>query len=405
MRVTSGLLAVLCFLMAAALPAADWPRFRGPDGSGMSPETGINKDWKAKPPKELWKIALGDRGFAGPSVAAGKLFIMDHKGSEDVVRAVDVASGKDVWTFPYPDVAKDNYGFARATPTCDKGMLYTCSRLGVIHCLDAEKGTKVWMRDMRKEMRGKSGAWDYAGSVLIDGDRAVVVPGGSSGAVAVLDKATGKTIWQGGGDDEAGYSTPVAATIGGHKQYIIFTGVSVLGVDAARGGPPLWRSPWQTMYNVHAATPIVIGSTVFITSGYGSGCSLIGVSDGQAQTVWKSKEYKSHFNAPVLVGEHLYGIAGQADAGGDLTCLDPQTGKALWKQPGFEAGGVVVVDGAIIAVDGKGGDVVMAKLQPTAYQELGRIKPLGGRTWAPPIVADGKLFVKNTQALVCLDLK
>src|SRR4051812_44915414 len=111
------------FLLSAFVQASDWPNFRGPNHDGISDEKLANKDWKAKPPKELWRIALGDDGYAGPSVAGGKLFIIDHKDMRDIVRAVDTKTGKDVWTFPYDDTDKSNYGFARATPTYDSGRV------------------------------------------------------------------------------------------------------------------------------------------------------------------------------------------------------------------------------------------------------------------------------------------
>jgi outer membrane protein assembly factor BamB len=384
---------------ALTAAAADWPRYQGPNGDSHSPETGISKDWNAKPPKELWRISLTDKGYAGPSVAAGKLYIVDHKGAEDVVRAVDVATGKDVWSFPYADVAKDNFGFARATPTFDAGKLYTFSRPGVVHCLDAEKGTKVWSRDVKAECGGTPGQWDYAGSVVIDGDRAIVVPGGAKGLVLVLEKATGKTIWQGGGNDKAGYATPVIATVAGRKQYVIFSGFAALGVDAAQGGAPLWRYEWKTSYDVNAATPLVIGNTVFISSNYDHGCAMLAVGAGGVQKMWENKELQCHFNSPLLYKDHIYGISNK------LACLDPKTGKALWAKDGFEKGGLIGIDGVLIAINGMAGDVVMAEMAPAAYKELGRIKPLGGQSWTAPIVADGKLYVRNKQALVCLDLK
>src|SRR5437773_1877432 len=104
-----------------AARASDWPRYLGPDANSISTEKLSNKDWKAKPPKELWRITLGDKGYAGPSVAAGKLYIIDHAGAEDVVRAINVADGKEAWNFHYKDTDQPNYGFARSTPTYDKG--------------------------------------------------------------------------------------------------------------------------------------------------------------------------------------------------------------------------------------------------------------------------------------------
>jgi len=394
--IAGWLLTGVCFGAATT----EWPNFRGPNHDGKSAETGINKDWKAKPPKELWRITLGDDGYAGPSVAAGKLFIIDHEGADDVVRAVDIKTGKDVWSFRYPDARKGNYGFSRSTPAYDNGKLYTLSRVGNLHCLDAEKGTKIWQRNIKQDFQGVFGSWEYAYSPLVDGKNLIVCPGGPNAAVVALDKETGKDVWKGGGSDQAGYATPVIATIGGKRQYVVFTGEGLVGIDPG-GGAALWKFPWVTAHKVNAATPIVIGDSVFIASGYGVGCALVKIEGNNAKQVWHNKEIKAHFSSAILHDGMIYGTGDP----GELVCLDPKTGAGRWHQKGFEKGGIVAVDGVLIAQDGAGGDLIMVKLDPTKYEELGRIKPLGGQSWTTPIIADGKIFVRNKQALVALDLK
>lgn len=402
----SGALSLSLF---AGTTAGEWPTFRGAARNGISAETGINKNWKAKAPKELWRIKLGDNGFAGPSVAAGKLFIIDKQGDEDVVRAVDLKTGKDVWTFKYPDSyqpGQADWGRGRSTPTFDNGKLYTLGASGMLHCLDAEKGTKLWALDIKATYNGQwKDWWGYTPAPMIDGEKVVVPPGGPGAALVALNKETGKEIWKGGGDEQAGYATPIIATLDGKKQYVTMTGLSLVGVDAA-DGKLLWKFGWNTSYQVNACDPVQVGpNNFFITSGYGKGCGLIQVAGGKATALWQNKEMKAQFNGPVLIGQHLYGISGQAGSKGDLTCLDPKTGASVWKQADFEVGGVCAIDGTIIAVSGKTGEVVMCAAVPNAFQELGRITPLNGRSWTPPIVADGKLFVRDMKELVALDLK
>ena len=407
MRRWLALVGVAAFLWApVALFAADsadpldWPKWRGPNGDGISPETGINKNWAEKPPKVLWKVSLGDEGYAGPSVADGKLFIIDHKGSDDIVRAIDINTGKDVWTFSYPDASKPNEGFALSTPVYDDGRLYTISQLGKVHCLDATTGDKVWMLDMAADLGGRRPPWDMAGSPFIDGDKLILTPGGANAAVAAVDKLTGKTIWKGGGGDKPGYATPVVANLDGKKQYVVFTAKHLIGVDSENGGL-LWSFPWETGYDVNAATPIVVDDTIFITSGYKHGCALVKVAGGRAEAVWQNQEIQSQFSTPILVDGYVYGTSDP----GRLVCLELKTGKVVWSQKGFQKGGLVGVDGTIIVVDGANGNVAMAELTPQGYQELGRFKPLGGQSWTAPIVAQGKLFVRNKGALVAIDLK
>jgi outer membrane protein assembly factor BamB len=382
--------------------AADWPRFRGSTADGVSPEKGINKDWNTKPPKELWRLDMGNKGFSGPSVVDGKVFIVDRKGSQDVVRGINLADGKDAWQFPYEESIGDNFGFARATPTYDAGKLYTLSASGRIHCLNAADGKPVWNTHLQQQLSGKLPQWHYSMSVFIDGDLAIVCPGGPNGSVVALNKADGKKVWS-GGTDIAGYATPTVATVQNSKQYVIFGGTSAFGVDA-KSGQQLWQVPWKTQYDVNAATPIVLGNSVFITSDYGRGCCMIDVAAGGAKIRWENKEVQSHFNTPIFFQGNLYATSDP----NKLVCLDPQTGNARWTQKGFGKGGLIGVDGTLIGIDGVTGAAIMAALDPTAYRELGRIAVLRGgdkQYWTAPVVAAGRLILRDKSALVCLDLK
>jgi len=389
---------VAALAAAAPVSAADWPNFLGPNRNSISPETGLNKNWSAQPPRERWRTLMSDDGYAGPAVANGKVFIINHEGDKDIVRALDLNSGKDIWIHTYADKSKPNYGFARATPTVEGGRVYTVSRFGVVHCLDEKTGKPIWVKDVVKAFNGQIPRWEMAWSPVIDGERLLVLPGGPGAALAVLNKNNGETVWKGGGSDVPGYATPVVATIAGKKQYILFTSKHLVGVDAANGNP-LWKISWETKYDVNAATPLVIApNAVFITSNYARGCALIAVAGNNASIRWENKELQSHFNSPILYNNHIYGISN------DMVCLDPQSGKALWRRAGFERGGLIIADGVIMALNGRDGDLVMVEASPTAYRELGRIKPLGGRSWTAPILAQGKLIIRNKSTLACLAL-
>ena len=391
---------VLAMSLAVAATAADWPCFMGPNHNGISSETGLNKNWAAKPPATLWQVPLSDKGFAGPAVADGKVFIVDHDGAQDVVRALDFENGKEVWAYRYADTAKENYGFARCTPTYADGKLYTLGRLGQLNCLDARTGKALWSKNIITDFGGQHPQWDYAGSVLIDGDKAVVCTGSANGSVAALNRNTGETIWIGGNADVAGYTTALPATILGQKQYLVVTAASVIGVNADTG-KLLWSFPWTTQYNVNAPQPVVEGNFVFVTSGYNSGCALYEITaQGPAQR-WANKSISSHFNSPLYYNGYLYSDSDP----GNLVCMSPQAGQVAWKQGGFEKGGLIIADGTIIMLSGNTGDLVMAKATPDSYQELGRLKPLGGQSWTAPILANGRLIIRNKGTLACLDLR
>ncbi|NLH98753.1 MAG: PQQ-binding-like beta-propeller repeat protein [Chthonomonadales bacterium] len=386
--------------LAAAAVGADWPRFRGPNADGISPETGIRKDWSVKPPALLWRLEMGDDGYAGPSVARGIVYIVDHSGENDIVRALDLQTGKERWRYAYPESSRNVYGFARATPTVASGRVYTLSREGRLLCLDAGSGRLLWQVHLRDDLKGVAPMWGYAAPPLVDGDRLIVWPGGKQGAMAVIDAATGKELMRGGEDDTPGYGMPVIATLAGRRQYVMTVWKGFVGVDAS-DGKVLWRIPWETRDGTNVACPIVIGNSVFITSSYDMGCALYDITAQGARERWRNKELRAHMNTPILWRGLIYGVGDPTH----LVCLDPMTGTPRWKQPGFEKGGLVAVDGVLIGVNGSAGDVIMVKLNPERYEELGRFTPLGGQSWSPPVVAQGKLLVRNRKALACLSLK
>ncbi|HSV73185.1 MAG TPA: PQQ-binding-like beta-propeller repeat protein [Chthonomonadales bacterium] len=384
----------------AARGAADWPQFRGPNANGISPFRGINKDWQARPPRVLWRVAMSDEGYSGPAVAGGRVFIVDHRGGEDIVRAIDLRTGQDIWQHRYRDATQHNYGFARATPAVDGDRVYTMSRMGKLHCLNAATGAVIWAKDVIAEFGGRLPSWDMAVSPVIDGRKVIVCPGGPNASVVALDKMTGETLWRGGGTAGIGYATPVIATIGGRRQYVVFAARSIMGVDA-EDGAVIWSHPWETSWDVNAATPVVIGDSVFVTSGYGVGCALIDVRDGRASLRWRNREIQAHFSSPIYHNGHIYGTGDP----GFLVCLNPNNGQVLWRQGGFEKGGILGVDGVILALNGSNGDLIMSALSPAGYREMGRITPLGGQSWTAPVLADGVLLVRNRQALAAIDLR
>ncbi|HEX3046152.1 MAG TPA: PQQ-binding-like beta-propeller repeat protein, partial [Bacillota bacterium] len=399
-------------VLGASVWAADWPRFLGPDGSGISPETGLNQDWATKPPKMLWKVDLYNPGYAGPSVVGESVFIMDRNRDDDQeeIKAFNLKTGKLIWKYAYEDLAFDNYGYARVTPTFDNGKLYTLGMIGRLNCLNAVSGKLIWSLNLIKDLKGSYPTWYFAASPVVDGDRLLVFSGGASNLV-ILNKNTGKVILRGGNDDPVSYATPLIATLNGQKQYLLFSTKNVMGV-LPENGKVLWKYPWVTGSDVNAANPLVIGENqVFISSAYNHGCALLTISsDGQVTKEWQNKNIMAHFNTPILYQDFIYGMNNPGESSsvvGDLVCLDPKTGNVLWKETGFGKGGVLMADGALFAVK-KDGNLIMAKASADSYQELGRIKlPLNSpaRSWAAPILADGKILIRDLEALVCYDLK
>ena len=399
-----SLLILILSLFSASVFAAEWPAFMGPKGTGISEEEVANKDWKAKEPKVLWRTNMSDNGYAGPSVADGKVFIIDRGTNTDRVRAIDLETGKDVWEFTYDEISKADYGYARSTPTYDQGKLYTVSKGGLLHCLEAKTGKVIWSLSFVKDLNGVLYNWEVAASPVVDGDKLIVFPGGKKN-VTVLNKNTGEVIWQGGNSDNAGYATPVITTINGVKQYILFTARNVIGVKA-EDGELLWQFPWITDYDVNAATPLVIGDNkVFVTSSYYTGCAMLQIeTDWKVTQLWENGNMESHFSSPIFYEGFIYGTTDPQP--GALLCIDPATGQVKWRQRGYEKGGLIIADGLIISLFGWNGTLVMVKADPSSYQEITRLKaPLGGQSWTAPVLSDGRLIIRNRTTLACLDLR
>jgi outer membrane protein assembly factor BamB len=408
LNIKVSLLKTLCFVicgLSCLTFADDWPRFLGPNADSISAETGINKDWSSKPPKELWRIPLTDEGFSGPAVKGDVLYILDHKEADDVVRAIDVTTGKDIWNFAYPEPGNENHGFTRCTPTIENDKVYVISRSGVVHCLNIADGSKVWRADVINDHGGEPPEWGAANSAYIDGDKLITIGAGENSHVVALDKHTGEEIWAGGGTDIAGYATPIQALIGGTKQYLVFTGESIIGVDSASGSL-LWRHPWETRLDSNAASPIQVDTDlVWVASGYRRGCALLRINGSTVQEVWSETTITPHWSSAVLRDGFIY----TTTPPGYLVCVNAKSGQEQWRSKGtgkgFEHGGLVAVDGTLIVIEGNTGNVVQADLSSDEYKELGRMNPLEStRCWVAPIVADKKLYVRSPGELVCLDI-
>jgi outer membrane protein assembly factor BamB len=389
---------VVVALVAATGSAGEWPRFLGQNADGFAPDKGINKDWAQKPPKLLWKVAMYDRaekfrGYAGPSVSGGKVFFIDHQANQAVVRAIGLKDGAQAWE------AKFDAGVepCNCTPLVDSGNLYFVTARGTVFCATAAKGEVVWKVDLVSEYGSVPPQWKHAWSPVTDGAALLLTAGGPDATVVALDKATGKLMWKGGKTDGAGYAPVVPGTIAAKKRYILSaqTTIQAVGPDGAL----LWTFPWVNQWNVNAPAPIVSKDMVFVTSGYDKGCALLDGKTGSP--VWQSKDIVSHFSTPVLHDGHLYCTSDP----GRLVCMEFMTGKVKWQKAGFEKGGLCAVDGTIMVLDGKSGDLAQVALTPEGYKELGRMQaPLGGQSWTAPIVAEGKLIIRNKRELACLDL-
>lgn len=398
-------------LFAAALAtAADWPQWRGPNRDDISTETGLLKSWPVAGPKQLWVSKEAGLGYSGYSIVAGKLYTQGLLGDTEHLLAFDVKTGKKLWGAPIGPILKNGWGDGpRGTPSVDSDRVYAMSGNGFLLCVKAADGKEVWKARMG-DFGGKTPNWGYTESPLVDGNKIICTPGGPQGTLLALDKLTGKKIWQSAGwDDFCHYSSPVAATIQGARQYVQLTMQHVAGVDV-NSGKTLWKSPWPGKTAV-IPTPIVKGNQVYIASGYGVGCKLVNIGPGQTPSdAWQNTTMVNHHGGVILVGDHLYGFS---DGSRSWTCQDWKTGEAVWTDKSLGKGAVHVADGMLYCLDESSGTVVLAQASPKGWKEHGRFKLSPqttqrnpkGKIWTHPVVSDGKLYLRDQELLFCYDVK
>lgn len=385
-------------LSSASLIAADWPIWRGPTRDGISTE----KDWKISgEPKTLWEAEVG-LGFSSFVVAQGRVLTTGHADEKDTVWCFDAATGKQVWKHAYPADLGDKYyeGGTSNTPTIDGDKVYHLSRWGDVFCFEAATGKVVWEKNVQKETESNIPDWGFAGAPLVQ-DNLLILNVGKAGLA--LDKTTGKIVWK-SETDSAGYSTPYPITHGGKKLVIVSAGDSYTAVQAA-DGTPVWSYRWNTRYGVNASDPILSDDKLFISTGYNKGCILLKLTDSQPEKVWESKVLKNQFNSSVLIDGYLYGIDGDQNSRCSLKCVKLDDGKVAWEEKSVGFGSLIAADGRLIILTDKG-ELVIAKASSTGFEEITRAQVLSGRCWSSPVLANGRLYVRNAPGKVlCLEAK
>ena len=399
--IVAALAAGFCHHVSTA--RADWTHYRGPTSNGVSADklpAAIPKDG----PKQIWKASVGT-GTSSVTVSGERAFTMGNTGGKDVVWCFDAKTGGVVWKHEYAlDLDKRMFeGGTAATPTVDGSRVYTVSHQGDLFCLDAATGKPVWYKHYQKDFGGKRPQWGFAGSPTVEGNLVLLDVGGPGASTVALDKATGATVWK-SGDDKAGYASPIVATIAGKKTVVMLKASHLIGLDL-KDGKELWRAEWKTSYDVNAATPLVVGDKVFVSSGYGSGCGLFEVTGGGVSERWRNKNLKEHINSPAPFQGHIFGFDGQAGSGSPLTCIDLASGAVKWQEKSVAGGSLVLADGKLICLTEKG-ELVIGEASPSGFKPLAREQVLGKRCWVQPAYANGRVFCRNNDGdLVALEMK
>lgn len=399
----------------------DWPQWRGPNRTGLSQEKGLNTDWEAKPPELVWVAEGMGGGFASVAVSHGKIYTTGNLSDGQAVVALAEADGKVLWTTPVTDsVPRHSYAGSRSTPTVDGDRLYVVSSDGAIVCVTTADGQVAWKRSFKQDWNGRMmSGWGYAESPLVDGERVLCTPGGSDAMIVALNKIDGTEIWRSAvpkigsrGGDGAGYASLIVSEGAGVKQYVTLAGRGIVSVRASDGAF-LWGYNSVANGTANIPTPIASGNYIFCSSGYGTGSALLELSrdgDGvKATEVYflDGNKLQNHHGGMVLVDDHIY--CGHGHNNGFPACIDLKTGEAAWggkRGPGSGSAAVAYYDGHLI-FRYQSGDVALIEATPEAYKLKGSFKPVYVKTpsWAHPVVANGRLYLREQDKLMCYSLK
>jgi outer membrane protein assembly factor BamB len=395
---------------AAGKPAgADWPQFEGLHRDNHSTERGLLARWPDEGPALAWVSHGLGAGFSSVAVVDGVVYTMGNKGASEAMIALDAGTGEKKWATPFAWASHPSMGDGpRSTPTVSRDKVYALGANADLACLETGTGKIRWQKNIDDEFNSTPPGWGVCESVLVDEDRVICTPGGIEATMVALHPETGDLIWKSltSGHDHAGYASAIVVETGGLRQYVQFTAEGTIGVRAD-DGRFLWRDNSASNTSANCSSPLTTGEFVFSASNYGVGGSLVRLEVNAANVtshlVYHTGDMTSHHGGMVIADGLLYGSSGA----GVLTCLDLATGKPKWRNRSVGKGSITYAEGKIY-LRSEEGPVALVEATGSGYRELGRFtQPHRSKTptWSYPVVAEGKLFLRDGDVLLCYDLR
>ena len=396
------------------LTAEDWPQFRGRHRDGISEATGLLRNWPESGPPILWETSVG-QGYSSPSVVAGRVYLNDYDEETNtwMVRCLSLDEGEELWRYEVMKRIRPNHGITRSAPASDGGFVFAIDPKCELHCLDARNGGLIWKKFLPEEYGSVIPPWYNGQCPLLEEERIIIATGGRALLVA-LDKGTGQPIWETRNEEESPltHSSVVPVEINGQRQYAYLTMSGLLGIGS-EDGQLLWQFPWKFNTAVSTSALPVGEGKFFLTSGYHAQsviCQAKRNGDG-----WTTEEvvalpeptkgWNSEVHTPILHRGYVYGVG--KTKRGLWTCLDLE-GNELWTSVGkasFGMGGYVLADGMFFVLEGKTGTLRLLDANADEYVELASCELLDGPdVWAPPVISQGKLLIRDLGRLICLDI-
>ena len=426
-RSLSWLIVLSCSLGAtwpATEPAisADWPAFRGFDRLGVSSETGLLRTWPDGGPPTVWTASVG-QGFSGMAVVGDRLFTQYSIGDDEFLGAFSVADGQPIWRYRIGGTFRGQFGEGpRSTPTVDGEVVFGLGALGRLAAVRAATGEAIWEVDLHSEKYGFFGPqvtpagfavgvlqqplFGYAVSPLVEGDLVVVETGTGNGrSLVAFDRATGAERWSALDEPGITYSSPMAVTVGGRRQILAYRPHELVSLDPS--GTVLWRHPWAMAIAQPIPVPpdgLFLSTTRVTGSDSEGGAVLLEFRDqpggAAVEPAWESREMRNYWSSSVLYDGHIYGFDNAT-----LRCIAAASGEGRWAKRGLGKGSLIVADGLLILWSDQG-VLTLAEADPESYSQIGQAQVFEkGRTWTPPALAGGKLFLRGGDEIVCLNLQ
>ena len=392
---------MLLFNIAIAQEIAQW---RGPNRDGIYNETGLLKAWPVNGPTLLWHFDELGEGHASAAVTKDRIYTAGISGGTGYIFSFS-PDGKLLWKVPYGEEWTESWPGVRSTPLICDGKIYFLSGFGKLICMNADKGDKLWVIDVMKDLHGRNIQWGITENLLIDGNKLFCAAGGVDTNVVALDKNTGKLIWVSKGNGEkSAYCSPIIIKLPTRKLFVTQTENSIIGLDAETG-KLLWRHDQPNKYSVHANTPVYRDGFLYCVSGYGKGGVMLKIApDGSAkQEVWRNASMDNRMGGFVVLNGKIYGAD---DLNKAWYCLDWKTGKELYSEKITNKGNIIYADGMLYCY-GDDGVIALAEPFPAGFKKISSFKvPYGSaQHWAHLVIANGRLFVRHGNSLMVYDIK
>jgi outer membrane protein assembly factor BamB len=404
-------LAIAIAALGSSAFATDWPEFMGPAGNGTSTEKGLLRAWPADGPKILWTKPLGP-GYGGASIRAGKVYLMDRPDSQkDVLRCLDLATGKEDWTFEYAAAGRIDHDGSRSTPAVTDKFVYIIGPFGQLHCLDLATHQVVWKKNILSDYGAKAPNWAVTQSPLLYQDTVVVAPQGTEIGMVALDQTTGKEKWHSGPIGGMAYGSPMLIKLDGVEQFVIVNVPGVASVRAADG-----KVLWKYEHNCKIPIPnitVMSDGKLFVTGAYRAGSAIIQVAhqgdDWSVKELARNNQIGGHCHPALFFKDHLYMLGNVNERADGMVCFD-QEAKVVWQtknNPNLDKGGsILTADGLMYVMDGRTGELHIVEPSADGFKSLCKTKVLDGREiWGPLALADGKLVVRDQTQVKCLDIQ